>query len=454
MNLNMRWVNTVCPFLNRLGRQLPFVSITRFCIALFLMLSIRIRAESIEIFTYNGQWAEAKQTIWPKGPQLAGFTVEGWVLPTYYTLPMVVASDTAYDLSLLPGSYAGTVGVRFRLWNSNGNSVGIEYYGTPRVFCGVWTHVAATFDADSKQINIFVNGAIAYNGHVDISYFYSKSTEKFKIGPFNQKTLSPSGPPKDMADEIRISRGVRYLTAFAPQSRFTIDADTMALYHFDANLLDSSLFQNHLQFVKSDSSGALNTSSRKGDDWNRNTCGVYSFVGFPATANMGVPIPFTVIAERTTGGALSVNSQLSLSAFIIDRNNSFAEPITQGVSMQSSLALIGSRCSGTATFMNSYSNVVVIAQDSLGVSALSIAFMVAPNLEEIRFTPPARLTLDGFQMVLSGRAGIDLAIQSSLDLVNWTDWKTLSNPTGTLNITDMRTNSDQRYYRALSLTPP
>lgn len=54
-------------------------------------------------------------------------------------------------------------------------------------------------------------------------------------------------------------------------------------------------------------------------------------------------------------------------------------------------------------------------------------------------------------LVLSGEPGDSVTIQRSSNLTNWVALTNLTNPTGTLEVTDeTATNAPQRYYRATS----
>lgn len=115
--------------------------------------------------------------------------------------------------------------------------------GATDVLDGAWHHVAFTRQLQTGQLKIFVDGGLdvtvpSSTATLDVSYnpahpnpaandpFLVLGAEKFDI----PGTVSFSG----FMDELRLSRGLRYLSTFAPtRSRFTADGNTLALYHFD-----------------------------------------------------------------------------------------------------------------------------------------------------------------------------------------------------------------------------
>ena len=124
------------------------------------------------------------------------------------------------------------------LWGDN------TIYGSTDVGDDAWHHVAITWDQSASTVALWVDGASeasqAYSV-TDLSYpngeggdslndmdpYLVLGAEKHDADP--SQYLSYYG----QMDELRISDSLRYASTFTPASRFDVDADTVALYHFD-----------------------------------------------------------------------------------------------------------------------------------------------------------------------------------------------------------------------------
>lgn len=140
-----------------------------------------------------------------------------------------------YGISLLGGRIAFGV--------SKGTS-GATVCGATSVLDDAWHHVAVTRRASDGQLRIFVDGVA--DGQVassaatgDVSYRVGRSTsypaDPSLVFGAEKHDAGSSYPSFDgLLDEVRLSTVLRYTAGFTrPAGRFTLDASTAALYHFD-----------------------------------------------------------------------------------------------------------------------------------------------------------------------------------------------------------------------------
>ncbi len=147
-----------------------------------------------------------------------------------------------YGISLYGGKIAFGV---------NNGSAAETLCSTISVADNQWHHIAVTRTLGGLM-RIFIDGQPA--GEVNgpggnISYRVGRTTtwpnDPFIVLGAEKHDVGPSYPSYNgFLDELRISRGIRYNTAFFPPSRFKTDSKTLALYHFDegsgTRLIDSS----------------------------------------------------------------------------------------------------------------------------------------------------------------------------------------------------------------------
>jgi hypothetical protein len=77
------------------------------------------------------------------------------------------------------------------------------------------------------------------------------------------------------------------------------------------------------------------------------------------------------------------------------------------------------------------------------VFAFTVNAAIQPYFENVMKTD------NTFEFLLRGEIGTVYEVQSSLDLSNWTAWRTVTNATGaTLIVDPSPTNSGARFYRA------
>jgi hypothetical protein len=110
------------------------------------------------------------------------------------------------------------------------------------------------------MISIYSNGR--FERKVDLKTTCQKMLENHdgqrrfwvaSVGKAKNGTLKGKDPFLGMIDEIRISKVARYAAEYEPPARFEVDADTLALYHFDEGqgdvLTDSSGNNHHGKIV-------------------------------------------------------------------------------------------------------------------------------------------------------------------------------------------------------------
>ena len=139
-----------------------------------------------------------------------------------------------------------------KLWKAmhSGKEKRWDQYTSVPVTVGRRTHVALVFDGN--QITLFIDGVPSTLPGKEGGPTQG-GTGAFigNAGKFADGTLV--SPFLGQIDEVRISRAALYDKAFQPASRFTSDANTLALYHFDEGqgdqLTDSSGHQHHGQIV-------------------------------------------------------------------------------------------------------------------------------------------------------------------------------------------------------------
>jgi hypothetical protein len=114
----------------------------------------------------------------------------------------------------------------------------------------VWIHIAGTYDGST--VAIWQDGTKV--GEVPATNSLGSSTRDLLFGV----DVNPGNPYFDgVIDEVRLSNTVRYGSTFIPEGRFTPDANTVALWHFDEGQGSSA----------SDASGNGHTGALVGPTW-------------------------------------------------------------------------------------------------------------------------------------------------------------------------------------------
>ncbi|MCC6160567.1 MAG: LamG domain-containing protein [Deltaproteobacteria bacterium] len=116
---------------------------------------------------------------------------------------------------------------------------------------GDWLHIAGTFDSGSCSLFL---GGTAVDSEVGTIETVGYHTDSLFIG--HPSSLNPGGFVGAI-DEVRISSTARYSGAFTPNSEFSVDADTSALWHMDEGVGVSV----------GDVSGNNNVGTLNGGDW-------------------------------------------------------------------------------------------------------------------------------------------------------------------------------------------
>lgn len=171
-----------------------------------------------------------------------GLTVEAWL---FYS---------SLDTDCMVGVRKGTsASASFAYWlHKNGAPVDSLYWGSwPAWTCvswsavqaGQWVHYAGVWDPSTNRARTYVNG-VEFCDEALTSPIQNNS-EPLRIGI----DWDWGCPMHGLIDEVRISSVARYNGTFTPTTAHTPDADTMALYSFDAysgsTLYDRSGNGNH-----------------------------------------------------------------------------------------------------------------------------------------------------------------------------------------------------------------
>ena len=168
--------------------------------------------------------AAATRTVFPDSTQLKSFTVEAWIFPQ--SGDTTIAADDAYELALIE-SQSGLLGIRFAVFDPD-----LDYFFQDE-FGGLalsqWTHVAATFNATNREMNIAIGGVLSANPILFFAdAFFSSPGQHFSLG----RVSFPTGVFSGYIDEVRISDNARYQIDFTPATTLKPDGHTVALYHF------------------------------------------------------------------------------------------------------------------------------------------------------------------------------------------------------------------------------
>ena len=194
------------------------------------------------------------------------FTIEAWVkIPkpvggTYirnYTLLMLTKPQAPtdhgyiYRLTLETQETTGATRPMFTALkntydNINSNYISVGALNQVSINPDTWTHLAVTSYSENDLCNLklFLNGAL-----IDSKQQYSPNCQISIQQP--QKLLLAKYPDgaggidgyyfPGAVDELRVSNTVRYTQNFAPPlAPFVSDNNTVSLWHFDADTLDSS----------------------------------------------------------------------------------------------------------------------------------------------------------------------------------------------------------------------
>ena len=202
-------------------------------------------------------------------PARAG-TVEAWLKPEWKPSDdreIVIFEGAQHSLCLYKGlyrpeqkrvfavTYNPVKGVA-KMMKKDSKDVVFKGEGKVAIPAGTWAHVAATFEPDGEG-QFFVNGkrvfAFSMKGYqpvdlktdirpndTDVPELYLGSdwlSARKRDEPF-----APGKSPyyEGLADNWRVSTGVRYRGDFTPSKSFTVDGDTRAFFSFDRSYCGTS----------------------------------------------------------------------------------------------------------------------------------------------------------------------------------------------------------------------
>ena len=171
-----------------------------------------------------------------------GLTVEAWLF--YASIETDCMTAVRKGVSSSP-TYA------YWLHKNGGPADSLHWSSWPAFTCtswsavraGQWVHYAGVWDPSSGTVRTYVNGTEFCS--VAPTSAIQQNAEPLRIGI----DWDWGCPMHGVIDEVRISRVPRYSGSFTPSTTHTVDADTMALYTFDAytgsTLYDRSGNGNH-----------------------------------------------------------------------------------------------------------------------------------------------------------------------------------------------------------------
>lgn len=173
---------------------------------------------------------------------VGSFTLEVWFRPSAAALMGDRNVFGRWGEFGMTGSYA--------LYLSEGrpslglSCTGMDFYAASApgtLTAGAWVHLAATFEASTGRMRVFVDGTSVVSidandlGAPDpCPPFPLTSTANLVLGYDDPRGGDPA---QGLVDEARLSDTVRYPDEFTPATTFTADGNTIALYQFeDASL--------------------------------------------------------------------------------------------------------------------------------------------------------------------------------------------------------------------------
>lgn len=139
------------------------------------------------------------------------------------------------------GRYGGLAGLTT---SSIPGQVTMANAAGPVVCDGLWHHLAWVFRADGKTTDIYLDGTRIIQNVTSVAYTWTGDTTTVGWGLNGWNNLGGfDWPAGAKIDEFRMSLGERYpagATITVPTAPFTVDASTIALYHFDGDGTDAT----------------------------------------------------------------------------------------------------------------------------------------------------------------------------------------------------------------------
>jgi hypothetical protein len=171
---------------------------------------------------FDGVNDEVRGPIYPGSNESQ--TMEVWVRPNINNAYGIVLStrndgdDQGWIIELRNGQ------AEFWVADTAGVDTNLLHTGVTMT-ANQWYHIAATYDQSTQLGQLFVNGVPSQ----------SKNMGVLSVGPLTRMgTFGAYASFNGMADEVRISKGIRYTGAFVPDNLpYTSDQNTAVLLHFD-----------------------------------------------------------------------------------------------------------------------------------------------------------------------------------------------------------------------------
>lgn len=181
-------------------------------------------------------WIRGRLADNSEGPVPCGSGTDAWIEGNILLDRDRFTAPRDYGLAFLAGRVA--LGVRN---DQGGDGVAYTLCGSTSVLDDQWHHVAITRNGATGALVIYVDGFINATGTGsagDISYpdgAGGSPNDPYLVIGAEKHDVGPQYPGfNGFIDELRISTVIRYTTSFVPPGgRFTVDANTAALYHFD-----------------------------------------------------------------------------------------------------------------------------------------------------------------------------------------------------------------------------
>lgn len=172
--------------------------------------------------------------------EVTKLTVEAWVRPDTLALgDGIVDRWAAGALVFAMDRRATTNGVRVRI-GDGGSATPCTAQTAAVMTAGVWQHVAFSYDSSlgSNQLTIAINGV---HEHFTCTQALSTATATaLQIGGGR-----PGSNFDGLIDEVRISNNKRYTSTFVPSRHLTVDANTVALWHFNEGSVKVDNVEQH-----------------------------------------------------------------------------------------------------------------------------------------------------------------------------------------------------------------
>lgn len=180
-------------------------------------------------------------------------TIETWVYPLYnlgsnayqsaLSTPLLAPNENCsggtFDINIIQDPNPSRFDILAMIISGN-TAVGLNYLGANSY--GTWHHIAVTLA--NNTATLFVDGRQASQGL--LPYGICDSGQGiFSGAKKGVNEMDPQSFFKGRLSETRISNTVRYTADFTPQTEFTLDNNTLALWRLNGNASDSSSHGNN-----------------------------------------------------------------------------------------------------------------------------------------------------------------------------------------------------------------